>query len=121
MTAWEGALIVPAFAAAEADYLILTRLGVDVEIAFIHDLATAFEVESLDPGGLAAAADLCEQYRDLELGLADASVVVLAARLGTRSLATLDKRDFRAVTPLQGGAFELYPGDKRGQATPSSS
>lgn len=45
------------------------------------------------------------------IGLADASLVVLAARAATRSLLTLDERHFRAVRPQQGGAFRLLPAD----------
>jgi hypothetical protein len=41
-----------------------------------------------------------EQYGDLELGLADASVLVLAKRFRATRLLTFDERDFRAITPL---------------------
>jgi predicted nucleic acid-binding protein len=105
-------LVVPAFAAAEADSLILTRLGIDTELAFLEDLASgAFRVEALSPAELRAAAGLARRYRDLELGLADASIVVLAARCRTRRLLTFDERAFRAVTPLDGGRFTLLPAD----------
>jgi uncharacterized protein len=99
------------FVAAEADYLIGTRLSIDAELAFLDDLSSVYTVQDLDPAGLRGARDLCAQYRDLELGLADASMVVLAERWSTRSLATFDQRHFRAVTPLQGGAFRLLPAD----------
>lgn len=105
-------LVVPAFCAAEADFLILTRLGVEVELAFLEDLASgAFQVEGLTTSELRAAADLARRHRDLELGLADASIVVLAARFRTRRLLTFDERAFRAVAPLQGGRFTLLPAD----------
>jgi uncharacterized protein len=58
-----------------------------------------------------AALDLDRQYADLNLGLADLSVVVLANRLGTRRILTFDRRHFRAVRPIQGGAFTLLPAD----------
>lgn len=35
-----GPLVTSQVAVTEADYLILTRLGVDVELAFLDDLAT---------------------------------------------------------------------------------
>lgn len=103
--------MVSAFVAAEADHLILSRLGVSAQISYVRGLASAFSVEVLDAAGLQATADLCEQYRDLELGLADASTVVLAHNWRTTVLATFDERHFRAVTPLAGGAFELLPAD----------
>jgi predicted nucleic acid-binding protein len=43
------------------------------------------------------------------LGLADASVVVLADSWSTRALATFDRRHFREVTALDGEPFELLP------------
>lgn len=97
---------------AEADYPILRRLGVDVELQFLDDLAAAtYVVDALAPSELSIARDVVARYRDLELGLADASLVVIANRWQTRRILTLDERAFRAVTPLQGGAFEILPAD----------
>jgi hypothetical protein len=59
-------------------------------------------------GGAASA----ERYADIGLGLADASLVVLAERLDAIEIATLDQRHFRVVRPLAGGgAFRLLPAD----------
>jgi uncharacterized protein len=108
-----GPLIASALAVAEADYLILSRLGVDVEIAFLEDLAEGtFQVEWLTRTELRSALSVARQYRDLELGLADASLVVLAQRFRTLRLMTFDYRAFRTVTPLQGGTFQLLPEDR---------
>jgi len=97
---------------AEADYLILERLGIDVELAFIDDLATGtFVVECLSRDELAAARAVAERYRDLRLGLADASMVVLAQRYASTRILTFDERAFRAVSPLQGGSFTILPAD----------
>jgi predicted nucleic acid-binding protein len=108
---WEGELVVSAFTAAEADHLVLKRLGIEVELDFLEDLSRNFLLDSLDPAGVAEAAALCRRYRDLELGLADASIVLLARKWRTRLLATFDQRHFRAIEALQGGAFELHPAD----------
>lgn len=108
---WPGELVVSAFTAAEADHLVLTRLGVDAELALIDDLAVTYTVQALDPAGLKRARDLCTRCRELELGLADASMVVLAEQWSTRMIATFDQRHFRAVVPLQGGSFQLLPAD----------
>ena len=109
---WPGELVVSAFTAAEADHLVLTRLGIDAQLALLDDLAVTYDVRSLDAGGLKRARDVCAQYRDLQLGLADASVVVLAEQWRTNAIATFDQRHFRAIVPLQGGAFELLPADR---------
>ncbi len=107
-----GPLVVPAFAAAEADHLILGRLGPDVELAFVDDLASGtYLMECLDRAELRLALDVASRYRDLRFGLTDASVVVLARRFDTNRIVTLDERDFRVVTPLLGGSFTILPAD----------
>ncbi|HEV3070525.1 MAG TPA: VapC toxin family PIN domain ribonuclease [Solirubrobacteraceae bacterium] len=112
LRAERGALVTSQVAVAEADYLILDRLGVDVELAFFNDLAAGtYLVDSLAQADFAVARDVAARYRDLELGLADASLVVLAARWQTRRILTFDERAFRAVTPLQGGSFVVLPAD----------
>lgn len=105
-------LVTTELAVAEADYLILDRLGVDVELAFIDDLAAGtFVVECLSHDELRTARDVVERYRDLKLGIADASLVVLAQRYGSTRILTFDERAFRVVTPLQGGSFTVLPAD----------
>lgn len=106
------ALVTTELAVAEADYLILQRLGVDVELAFIDDLAEGtFIVECLSREEMRIARGLVERYRDLRIGLADASIAVLADRYRTSRLLTFDERAFRAITPIAGGTFTLLPAD----------
>ena len=108
-----GALVTCEAAAQEADYLIGARLGVDVELAFLGDLASGtYEVACLDLAERRSVADVAERYRDLQLGLADATLVVLAARLHTVRLLTLNERHFRAVRPLYGDSFVVLPADR---------
>ena len=105
-------LVTTELVVAEADYLILTRLGVDVELAFLEDLAEGtYRVECLTVDELRTAHTVVAQYRDLRLGLADASLVVLAQRYRTRRILTFDERAFRQVRPLQGGSFVVLPAD----------
>jgi len=55
---------------------------------------------------------VAERHADAGLGLAGASLVALAERLGTVDIATLDERHFRVVGPLSTGkAFRLLPAD----------
>lgn len=112
LESWEGELVASPFTAAEADHLILSRLGVDAEIKFVRSLASDFNVPTIDARGLRAVAELCQKYRDLEIGLADASIVILARQFRTQCLASFDERHFRAVRPLSGGTFRLFPADK---------
>ncbi len=108
---WAGELVVSAFTAAEADHLVLSRLGVDAHLAFVEDLAVTYTVQTLDARGLKTAREVCERHRDLEIGLADASMVVLAAQWSTHTLATFDQRHFRTVMALDGRPFSLLPSD----------
>jgi predicted nucleic acid-binding protein len=112
MRAEQGLLVTSQVAVAEADYLILDRLGVEPWLGFLADLERAtFVAACLTTADLGTALELAHRYRDLELGLADISLVLLARRHGTRRLLTFDERAFRTVTPLQGGAFTILPAD----------
>lgn len=63
-------------------------------------------------GAIAATVRVAERYADNGWGLADASLVVLAERVGTTDIATLDERHLRAVRPVSGSdAFRLLPQD----------
>ena len=109
-------LVTSELAVAEADYLILDRLGVDVELAFLGDLSSgAFQVECLTRAEIEQASSIVERHRDLKLGLADASLVILAARYRTNRIISFDERAFRSVAPLTGGAFVMLPADGSGR------
>jgi uncharacterized protein len=109
----DGDLVVPAPVSAEVDYLIRRRGSALAARAFLRDVAAGrFRVEGLTADEHGTAARLDEQYADLDLGLADLSVVILAHRFRTRRLLTFDERDFRAIIPLSGGSFTLLPSDK---------
>jgi predicted nucleic acid-binding protein len=100
------------FVLAELDYLLATRVSTAAAGAFLAEVAAgAYQLESIDTADVGACLDVIERYRDLALGIADASVVVLAARHGTHDLLTLDERHFRAVTALDGRPFRMLPAD----------
>ena len=112
LRAERGPLVTSQIAVAEADYLMLTRLGLDVEFAFLQDLAAGtFLAECLSRQELGLALEVARRYRDLKLGVADAALVVLAQRYRTRRLLTFGEPAFRTVAPLQGGSFTLLPAD----------
>jgi predicted nucleic acid-binding protein len=50
-------------------------------------------------------------YSDLQVGLADASIVVLAERHGSADVLTFDRRHFRAMRGPGGRPFRLLPDD----------
>jgi len=101
-------VILPAYVAAEVDHLIGTRLGREAERAFLRDLASGvYRVEAMTTDEHALALELDEDLPGL--GLADLSIVVLAARHRTKRILTFDVRDFRRARPLDGGWFEILP------------
>ena len=74
--------------------------------------AGGYHLEPFGPEDVDRAADVIERYGDQDIGLADASNVVLAERHGTLSILTLDEQHFRAVRLLTGeAAFTLLPAD----------
>jgi hypothetical protein len=109
-----GGLVVPAPVTAEVDYVLGRRFGPAARRAFMEDLAARrYESPGLEARDYEVALDLDRRYADLDVGLADLSIVVLAGKLGTRRILTFDERHFRAVRPLQGGTFSLLPADSR--------
>ena len=104
-------LVVSPYVVAELDYLVATRHGVDAELAVLDELTGgAWDLPDLDQEGLRRSRELISRYRDQEIGVADASVVVLAARYRTRTIASLDHRHFDVLRSLDGGYFEVLPG-----------
>jgi hypothetical protein len=104
--------ILSPFVLAELDYLLATRVGVDAERALLAEVGRGvYRLEAFEPDDITAAERVIGRYRDLGIGLADASLVVLAARYGTRDLLTLDERHFRAMRGPGGRPFRLLPAD----------
>ncbi len=103
-------IVVSPYVIAELDYLAATRLGIDAELAILRELSGgAYELAGLDNSELRACSDLVDRYRDQEIRVTDASLVVLAHRYRTRSVLSLDRKHFEVVRPLDGGRFELMP------------
>ena len=103
-------LIVSRYVVGELDYLVSTRVGVTAELAVLEELAsTAWVLSDFGDAELATARAVIRRYADQEIGLADASIVVLADRYRTRRIATLDRRHFDVLRPLNGGRFRIVP------------
>ena len=100
---------------AEADHLASTRGGPQAVMALRADIRAGAYIIDWWTAAASEAADVADRYSDLGVGLTDASLVVLAARVGTVDVATFDERHFRAIVPLSGGAaFRLLPLDDPG-------
>ncbi len=57
------------------------------------------------------AREILGRYADLDLGLADASNVVLSLRHGILDILTLDERHFRVLSGADDRPFRLLPAD----------
>jgi predicted nucleic acid-binding protein len=108
----EPGLLSP-FVLAEIDYLLATKVGVEAELAFLAEVAGgAYRLAPFDANDVEAAARVVERYRAQNIGLADASIAVLAQRHATNRLLSLDERHFRVVRPLgRFRSFRLLPLD----------
>lgn len=105
-------LILSPFVLAELDYLLAARVGSRAELALLDEVADgAYQLEAFDRSDVTAAVEYVRRYDNIELGLADASIIVLADRHGTSDVLTLDERHFRTVRRAAGQAFRLLPAD----------
>jgi uncharacterized protein len=104
--------ILSPFVLAELDYLIERIAGQAAELAVLDDVARGvYELQAFDSAAVDAASRVIERYADLRLGLADASIVVLAERYACYDVLTLDQRHFRAVVGSNGDPFRILPVD----------
>jgi predicted nucleic acid-binding protein len=109
-----GPLVLSPFVLAELDYLVATRVSPSAALALLAEVARgAYRLESFDASDIAAAHDVIEGYGDLDVGLADASIVVLAQRYETRDVLTLDQRHFRTLRGPAGRPFRILPADRQ--------
>jgi predicted nucleic acid-binding protein len=105
-----GPFIVSPYVLAEVDYLLATRRGVQEELAALDELSGgAWDLPACTEADLQRARGIIDRYRDQDIGLADASLVVMAARYHTDRVLTLDHRHFRVVLTLSGKPFTLLP------------
>jgi hypothetical protein len=97
---------------AELDYLIATRVGHAAQMALVDEIIRgAYQLEPFSVEDVGHARRIMERYADLHVGLADASVVVLAQRHATLDLLCTDERHFRSLRGPGGKPFRLLPHD----------
>jgi uncharacterized protein len=112
-----GTVVVSPLVLAEFDHLAKARFGSSSRSTLVAALlaqvrAGRFQVPHTDADVLDAAQSIQRRHADLELDLADAVTVVVAAEYRTDAVLTLDRRDFRALRPLTPHtAFRVLPDD----------
>jgi hypothetical protein len=79
----------------ETCYLLLTTMGNAAQVRFINNLSLeAFTVFDLQLHHAMRISELMEQYADLPMDFADASLIILAEHLGHGRILSVDRRDF---------------------------
>lgn len=108
-----GPLLLSPFVLAELDYLLAVRVSSTASQALLEQVAIgAYRLEPMTGDDVGRAAEIIGRYSDLGLGLADASLVVLAERHDALDLLTLDERHFRAVRGPRDRPFRILPADR---------
>jgi predicted nucleic acid-binding protein len=96
------------FILAELDYLITKLAGTDAALTLLDDVARGvYRLELFSVADVVRARAIVDRYKELGIGLADASIVVLAERYNCHDVLTMDQRHFRAIMPSTGQAFRL--------------
>jgi predicted nucleic acid-binding protein len=104
-------LLLSPFVLAELDYLLLVRVGAAARASLLEEVKRgAYLLETMTGEDAARAQAIIERYADLQISLADASIVVLAERHRVRDVLTLDERHFRVLT-ADGKPLRLLPAD----------
>jgi predicted nucleic acid-binding protein len=112
-----GTVIVSPLVLTEVDHLAKARFGTQARSAILDNIITQalrmrFQVPEVSPDTLKLAREVQRKYAGLDLDLADAVNVTLAANYRTDAILTLDRRDFRTIRPLTPHkAFRLLPDD----------
>ncbi len=104
----QGPFVVSPYVIAELDYLVATRLGTDAEQRVLAELASpAYVLATVDRDDLRACTELISRYAGI--GVTDASLLVLADRLGIDRVLTLDRRHFEVARTPSGRALAIVP------------
>jgi hypothetical protein len=105
-------LLLSPFVLAELDYLIGRSLGSRDQALLLEEVArSAYQLEPFSATDIAEVAEVIQRYADQRIGLADASIVVLARRHDVLDVLTLDERHFRVLRGPRDRPFRLLPAD----------
>lgn len=106
-----GPLLLSPFVLAELDYLLAARVSAKAQRALLDEVARgAYQLEPFTASDMVSATMVVRRYSALAIGLADASIVVLAERHGVLDVLTLDYRHFSSMRGPGGSRFRFRPG-----------
>ncbi len=97
---------------AELDYLLAKHVELKAQSALLLEvLRGAYRLEAFTPTDISEANTVTSRHPDLQIGLADASIVVLALEYGANEVLTLDERHFRVLRIGERKRFRILPVD----------
>jgi uncharacterized protein len=103
-------LLLSPFVLAELDYLLLRHVGAAAQSALLTEVGrNAFQLETFDANDVERAREVVAGFSDQNIGLADASLVVLAERHDIADVLTLDRRHFEALRFARRRRFRIVP------------
>jgi len=103
-------IYIPVTVLPEVDYLATKYLGERVARTFLEDInCDLFSLLPFELVDLAKATKIMARYRDLPLGLVDASLLVLAERYSIDKILTLDRRHFNLIQSDRVRYFTILP------------
>ena len=98
---------------AEVDHLVSARGGPQAVAALRADLAAGAYAVEWWPAAMAATVRVADRYADMDLGLTDASLVVLADRIGVVDIADSGRAAFPCRAPTRWGNGFPAPSHRR--------
>ncbi|WP_295438144.1 PIN domain-containing protein [uncultured Thiodictyon sp.] len=91
----------------ETCHLLIVRIGAHAQQSFVRSLRQgAAEMAPPNADDLPRIEALMAKYADLPMDLADASLIILAERLGHGRILSTDERDFRTYRWKRHAPFE---------------
>lgn len=113
LTEAQPPFVLSPFVLAELDYLLMRHIGRRAQSALLEEIAGgAYQLEAFTRNDVTRAKEIIDRYQDLDIGLADASIVVLAERYGVSDVLSLDQRHFRAMRIGPRKRFKVLPFDR---------
>lgn len=108
----DGPFLLSPFVLAELDHMLIARHGQEKQLALLSQVVEgAYELAEFSRADVDAATGVMKTYADLRVGLAAASIVVLAEKHATVDVLSFDFRHFRAMRGPAGRPFRLLPDD----------
>jgi len=118
----KGPFLLSPFVLAELDYLLAKLANIDTELRQLREVVSeAYVLVPFLASDVREASRLITQYSDLGIGLADASIAVIARRHQTDEILTLDERHFRVLKGPGELPFRILPAEAAPETRKSGS